>query len=395
MVYEDFLSTYEEVVDGQTISGENKTRYSVDYPNIMRFVQFCAVRSQIKDIEQPNDLSVDDALIEGKTLDEFGEIISRFKDQNYYPFKISTEKSSIQTYVVAEPTVENTSLEKLLKIHVNYKKEDNGTITLFFNCENYINTPYVKIDGGRVYSDIIPGTYLKLNSGESGNLDIVAQFRYYSGDELFGYRNIKLLSYKISNLSDDKPKFMIKNTYIVENDSENTLISNPQVKIKVNSLEIDCNKIILDNPQAIQKKYTFHVDIDIISNTRISRGSFIEIEYPTNIMRPVEGNYSGYGVVNDQLGTTKIVIASRDISKVRLYYETPLVLAAMTSYGNRKYGIEISDVNISTISGKTFDVTSSAGTISIMNSKEYGIHTEDGISSVVDESGSGQILAHY
>ena len=138
-------------------------------------------------------------------------------------------------------------------------------------------------------------------------------------------------------------------------------------------MEIDCNKIIIDNPHAIQEKYTFHVDIDIISNMRISRGSFVEIEYPTNIMRPVEGNYSGYGVVNDQLGTTKIVIANRDISKVRLYYETPLVLAAMTSYGNRKYGIEISDVNISTISGKTFNVTSSAGTITILNSKEYSL----------------------
>ena len=105
-------------------------------------------------------------------------------------------------------------LQKLLRIYVSYKKDtDDHSITLYFNYFNYFDTPYIKIENQLLYSDTIQGTYLKLKTGEDGLLDIVLQLRYCIGNEIYGYRNVKALSYRIWNLSDDKPKFLIKKTY--------------------------------------------------------------------------------------------------------------------------------------------------------------------------------------
>jgi hypothetical protein len=106
-------------------------------------------------------------------------------------------------------SIEN--LKKFLNVYVHYKRNPDKTLTLYFNYYNYINTPYVRIDGNKTKMDTIDGTYLKLKPGEDGKLDIVIQIKYYYDDQrLYGIRNIKILTYKIWNLSDDKPKFLIQ-----------------------------------------------------------------------------------------------------------------------------------------------------------------------------------------
>ena len=59
---------------------------------------------------------------------------------------------------------------------------------------------------------------MSLKPDEDVVLDIVTQFRYYKGGTLCGYRNVKLASYQIYNISDDKPKFLIKNIDRIERD---------------------------------------------------------------------------------------------------------------------------------------------------------------------------------
>ena len=258
-VYEDYLSTFN---DGD-ISGYNELKYDVDDPHIFEFVHFCALSSPEKDISADDfGLSVDESEISGNTASQFlAYIDDKFEDMDYVPFGQSNSEYQTSSSVTVRITPENTSLGDFLKIFVNYKKEGDGTITLYFNYENYINTPYVRISGGRVRSQIVDGTYLRLGSGESGILDIVVQFRYYNGDELFGYRNVKLLSYGITNLSDDKPKFFIRKVYQADNSDVQLEENRPTAIVKVNDVDIDCDRILADDPSMQDRKYDFYVDV--------------------------------------------------------------------------------------------------------------------------------------
>ena len=97
---------------------------------------------------------------------------------------------------------------------------ENGGIVLYFNYFNYLNTPFIKMEDFRVYSEILEGTYLKLMPGEQGKLDIVIQFRYFSDGDVRGIKNLKVLSYQIYNISDDKPKFVMREVYRIGKDSD-------------------------------------------------------------------------------------------------------------------------------------------------------------------------------
>ena len=46
-------------------------------------------------------------------------------------------------------------------------------IRLFFNYYNFMNSPFIELVDGKPTVKAIEGTYLKLDPGESGLLDIV------------------------------------------------------------------------------------------------------------------------------------------------------------------------------------------------------------------------------
>jgi galactitol-specific phosphotransferase system IIB component len=117
-----------------------------------------------------------------------------------------------------------SEIQDMFNIYVTYKKdvENQNKITLYFNYNNYINTPFIKIEDSKVYSNIIEGTYLKLEAGENDSLDIVIQLRYVEHGNIIGYKNIKVLSYQIYNISDDKPKFVISEIYRYNNNTSLT-----------------------------------------------------------------------------------------------------------------------------------------------------------------------------
>ena len=80
-----------------------------------------------------------------------------------------------------------------------------------------------------------------LKPGEYGELDIVVQVRYYVGEDLYGYRNIKMLTFRIHNLSDDKPKFYITKTYELRAGALDAEKTKPVAKLGILSTEIDVN----------------------------------------------------------------------------------------------------------------------------------------------------------
>lgn len=116
------------------------------------------------------------------------------------------------------PKIEIDGLDEL---YVNYKRdEDLNGITLYFNYNNYLNSPFIKMDEyGRVLIDTIDSTYLKLKSGESGYLDVMIQVKHREDNVVLGYTNVTLARYQIFNISDDKPKFIVRMLSKVEKDS--------------------------------------------------------------------------------------------------------------------------------------------------------------------------------
>lgn len=96
-----------------------------------------------------------------------------------------------------------------MRLHFNYAKTKNG-IVIYVNYANYINSPYVKLVDGRPYLALVDNTYLRLESGESGLISVVVQFKQLLNGILMAVKNIVVATYKVYNVSDDKPKFVIE-----------------------------------------------------------------------------------------------------------------------------------------------------------------------------------------
>ena len=134
---------------------------------------------------------------------------------------------------------EDGELDDPLKIYTNYVRVDDGFgdfhYDLYFNIQNLFNSPfeYISTVTGQPNVLILPDSYLYLsgdkftNKGDhneidenkvkaiqdGGNLVIYGQLKTYSDDVLSDVRTIKLFEYKIYNVSDDKPKFLINRIY--------------------------------------------------------------------------------------------------------------------------------------------------------------------------------------
>ena len=65
---------------------------------------------------------------------------------------------------------------------------------------------------------------------KGGQLSLYGQVKSYQGDQLADVKTIKLFSYQIYNISDDKPKFLIEKTYDI---TKASLISNVQNQIDI------------------------------------------------------------------------------------------------------------------------------------------------------------------
>jgi len=79
----------------------------------------------------------------------------------------------------------------------------------------------VKLENGKAYVDIVDKTYALIKPGCSEQVNVILQFKYYIDDDLAGYKNVIMATYKIYNISDDKPKFVIKRVLeVVPNDGK-------------------------------------------------------------------------------------------------------------------------------------------------------------------------------
>ena len=180
-------------------------------------------------------LEDDSGSSEGSTVktvcDEFGK-------------PIELDNSSDRTRV--ELNLEDGEIDSLLKVYANYVRIDDGNgdfhYDLYFNIQNLLNSPfeyissvtnqpnvlilkdsYLYLSGDkykRVYDKISKTTHNEIDKNKldaiknGGILSIYGQVKTYcSDDSLLDVKTIKLFQYRVYNISDDKPKFLIKKIY--------------------------------------------------------------------------------------------------------------------------------------------------------------------------------------
>lgn len=143
---------------------ETSARFSVDDSRIISVSLF----TQSGNIPSATEITCD---CENKSYeDAVLSISSKFKS-----FPLFYEIGDVYDTRIFDMDDINVSadISKFLKLYVNYKKDSNDNITLYFNYINYINTPFLRIEDGKLYPEIIDRTYLKLDANQEGILDIV------------------------------------------------------------------------------------------------------------------------------------------------------------------------------------------------------------------------------
>lgn len=261
----------------------------------------------------------------------------------------------------------NTDLGDLLDIYVNYKKELDGSLTLYFNYFNYINTPFVTYEDNKLKMNTIKGTYLKLEAGHSGVLDLVVQFNVYNnGNELRGTRSAVIKSYLIHNISDDKPKFLINRIRSLEKDSLKNPAGLLETYVIVNQQLIDLD----DDSLTDNAPVSFMQEVFVSSSKTIQPGMKFQLYYNTSqlqfdtsktltdqieITGEADGSYDGI------LNVTTKAYMTNDV--LHIPFKTVLNKNTIVKNGVSTYDIDIDD----TVTGTTVDnipidpVTSSGG----------------------------------
>lgn len=285
---------------------------------------------EVKDYEYP--MTVDEMFIDLKTTYNY----------NFAPLYTENTKltydNDYYTIDVAKELISN-NINDLFKIYINYKY-NNGKITLYFNYYNYLNSPFIKIlDDGLVYLDIIDNTYLKLEPNEDGILHIMFQFKCYSGNTIIGYKNIIIASYHIYNISDDKPKFLIKREHEIEYNQYSNIETAKLIEI------VPHNYTITNTLTKPIDPIKFNINISIIHSYQNNITFTFEVDYPEKIIKYIgQQHYNEYTIKNIN-GILYITVIKPNITTISLPFETLFTADKLQQFNNTTYSIDIIQAN--------------------------------------------------
>lgn len=360
------IRMYEDWLDDDLSTGlPNSQTIGITDPRAMQFAKFHDNGNDQDGIAGP--LVFEPSAFENVSLEDFIQNCqdlsnaSPCKSEEYDPTKDpfgSLDKIQVD---LSRGTEICEQLQKLLRIYASYKKDtDDHSITLYFNYFNYFDTPYIKIENQLLYSDMIQGTYLKLKAGEDGILDIVLQLRYCIGNEIYGYRNIKALSYRIWNLSDDKPKFLIRKTYEIQKDSlanediQSTLfISTPNVEVNLDQNHSDDSKIDITVP------------LDLASVRMLSSELEMTVLYPPDIIQMIDGENVGYTIeeIDNEVGFAVLKITNTTLNAYQLRFQTTQAKQDFNILQDQECSLDITDIRAFDIDGVPLDTVVECGSI--------------------------------
>lgn len=327
-VYEDWL----DYGEGDLSDLHNYEIYSKDDSRVCKFLHFCG------EIDKNSRLEISDDWWLRKPL---SACLANCEDSlSVVPLK-SEEVSSDYTSQWTTVKIDHTTvdLSQFLKLYANYKKNsDNNTIDLYFNYFNWLDSPYIKLVGTKQYVDTIDSTYLKLKSGEDGILDIIVQVKYFSDKKLCGYRNLKVLSYHIWNISDDKPKFVVKKAFEIQKDSQLADAEKTVATISIQKKNVALGDFANNGTT---------LDLRLATNKELLPGSTIFLDFPRSILELENGIYSGYTVgdakddEDDEDGLKKIVVSNTIYGSYTLKFTSKLPEADLEKYKNQSLAVSI------------------------------------------------------
>lgn len=208
---DETIDVYEEYVSDQN-------KIDINDPEIFYYIDFLEINESGKtSIELPDEL-----FEECITLPEMLGVATDIS--GYYA---SGENSPQSVGAIDKRTikVDENSIKNFMKIYINYFVEDDTgaekKIHLYFNYNNLFCSPYnYQRRDGNFYTEFKPETYLHLAPGENGTLTIVLQAKWYDSlGILHGVKDIPVIRYRIWNVSDDKPKFIIKNIWTISRET--------------------------------------------------------------------------------------------------------------------------------------------------------------------------------
>lgn len=339
-VFEDWL----DYGEGDLSSIHNYEIFSKDDSQICKFIHFCGDEMPSSEILIPDEWwqkkTVEDCLDKCET--ELGLHIRASESE-------ANDHTSQWTMVKIDHTT--VDLSQFLKLYANYKKNsDSNTIDLYFNYFNWLDSPYIKLDGVKQYVDTIDSTYLKLKSGEDGILDVILQIKYYSDQKLRGYRNVKVLSYHIWNISDDKPKFVVKKTFEIQKNSQvedvnKTIVT---VAIETKTVELSSARELDDGTIDVT------IQMNLAANKPLQSGGAVFLDFPRTIIDLENGQYSGFVVEDaedDEDGLKKIVVSNSIYGSYNLKFKTKMTAEELERYKNQVLAISIYQVQMFDLDG--------------------------------------------
>lgn len=197
-----------------------------------------------------------------------------------------------------------------------------------------------------------------------------------NGNTVYGYKNATLVSYRIYNLSDDKPKFLIQRISMVEKDSLSKTHKNGTVTMTLPDLTYDLAE--LDETHRSEKMdIDFNINVNTDKDIDVTRSLFY-VNYPETIMEfQSDVDQVGFvaSVVND--GVLKIQITNKKIRSIKLSFKTTDTASSMSIYQDNTYMIYVDDDEIYDIDGYLVDFTSNIGSLKFISGEHSYAKTED------------------
>lgn len=266
---------------------QNISKYNTKDPRVLEYVNFCSGLTPTTSAAISVDIPIE--YISANDADGFA---SKYLS-SYIILQSEANDEKLDIGVQVYDPTNDIKLAEYLNLYMNYVKQNNN-ITLYFNYCNFLNSPFLKVVDGKQKLDIIPRSYLKLEAGQDGYLDIIIQFKKYAKDGTIElYRNVTLVTYHIFNISDDKPKYLIYNESKI---SKNSIKFNkPATTVQFN---FQSSKKVLD--KFTDKPIDFTTNVKVIADRNILSASFailFDFEELAFVSSPVPYEVLGEGYI--------------------------------------------------------------------------------------------------
>lgn len=273
----------------------------------------------------------------------------------------------------------NCDLGGSLDVYFTYRTTDSG-IEVYANYQNYMETPFVELRDGLEYPVVKDRTFLKLSPGESGDLDCLVQLRYTYGGVLRGVRDVVLATYRIFNVSDDKPKIVIWRMYTLRKDSLSDIAVGNRVNVSIGDVSIDTARVLRGETE-------FPAYVLVQTPRKLKVPYEIGVFYPQELLSCDTGFQNYYSKIDASIpGYARITITSRNNVQVKIPFRT---VDGIDLHNRTVRYTSFSENDVFAEDGTGMDVTYNQGNVKIAN-PAYPI-----LVTGVEESGSGTNVSAY